>query len=50
MMADALNRTFQDLRSKYEDVRVKAAGEVYTAVVVAARGDLTLLVAPESQR
>lgn len=41
MMSDALNRTFQDLRSKHEDARVKAAGEVHTAVVLAARGDLT---------
>lgn len=41
MMSDALNRTFQDLRSKNEDARVKAAGDVRTAVVLAARGDLT---------
>ncbi|KAI4086955.1 MAG: hypothetical protein LQ339_008975 [Xanthoria mediterranea] len=36
-MSDALNRTFQDLRSKNEDARVKAAGDVRTAVVLAAR-------------
>ena len=41
MMSDALNRTFQDLRSKNEDARVKAAADVRTAVVLAARGDLT---------
>lgn len=41
MMSDALNRTFQDLRSKHEDARVKAAGDIHTAVVLAARGDLT---------
>lgn len=38
-MSEALNRTFQELRSKNEDVRVKAAHDVYTAVVVAARGE-----------
>ena len=40
MMSDALNRAFQDLRSKHEDTRVKAAGEVYSAAVLAATGDL----------
>lgn len=39
MMSDALNRAFQDLRSKHEETRVKAAGEVYSAAVLAARGD-----------
>ncbi|KAI4184996.1 MAG: hypothetical protein LQ346_006001 [Caloplaca aetnensis] len=34
---DLLNRAFQELRSKQEDVRVKAAHDVYAAVVVAAR-------------
>ncbi|KAL8683312.1 MAG: hypothetical protein Q9186_000695 [Xanthomendoza sp. 1 TL-2023] len=36
-MSDALNRCFQELKSKYEDVRIKAAGDIYTTVVVAAR-------------
>lgn len=36
---DLLNRAFQELRSKQEDVRVKAAHDVYAAVVVAARGE-----------
>ncbi|KAL8848092.1 MAG: hypothetical protein Q9198_011208 [Flavoplaca austrocitrina] len=40
MMSDALNRAFQDLRSKHEDTRVKAAAEVYSAAVLAARGGL----------
>lgn len=37
-MSDALNRTFQELRSKNEEVRLKAAHGIRTAVVVAARG------------
>ncbi|KAL8819240.1 MAG: hypothetical protein Q9223_002295 [Gallowayella weberi] len=36
-MSDAFNRGSQELKSKYEDVRVKAAGDIYTTVVVAAR-------------
>ncbi len=36
---DLLNRAFVELKSKQEDVRVKAAHDVYAAVVVAARGD-----------
>ncbi|KAL9596585.1 MAG: hypothetical protein Q9219_005712 [cf. Caloplaca sp. 3 TL-2023] len=36
-MSDALNRTFQELRNKNEDIRAKAAKEVHTAVIVAAR-------------
>ena len=38
-MSDSLNRTFQELKSKNDDVRVKAAHDVYAAVVVAARGE-----------
>ncbi|KAL9028784.1 MAG: hypothetical protein Q9196_002897 [Gyalolechia fulgens] len=36
-MSDALNRTFQELKSKNEEVRIKAAHGIRTAVVVAAR-------------
>lgn len=36
---DLLNRAFQELKSKHDDVRVKAAHDVYAAVVVAARGE-----------
>lgn len=39
IMSDALNRTFQELKSKNDDARVKAAHDVYAAVVVAARGE-----------
>lgn len=37
-MSDALNRTFQELKSKNDEVRFKAAQAIRTAVVVAARG------------
>lgn len=36
---DLLNRAFQELKSKHDDVRVKAAHDVYAAVVVAAQGE-----------
>ncbi|KAL9017036.1 MAG: hypothetical protein Q9185_005638 [Variospora sp. 1 TL-2023] len=36
-MSDALNRTLQELKSKNDETRVKAAHDIHTAVVVAAR-------------
>ncbi|KAL8826647.1 MAG: hypothetical protein Q9170_007322 [Blastenia crenularia] len=36
-MSESLNRSLQELKSKNDDVRVKAAHDIYTAVVVAAR-------------
>lgn len=38
-MSDALNRNFQELKSKNDEVRVKAAHDIRAAVVVAARGE-----------
>lgn len=36
--ADSLNRTFSDLKSKNEDVRLRASYDLYNLVVTAARG------------
>lgn len=38
-MSDVLNLPLQELKSKNDEVRIKAAREIYAAVVVAARGD-----------
>lgn len=37
--ADALTRTFQDLKSKNEETRVRASHELYSHVALAARGE-----------
>lgn len=41
-MTDAVNRNFLELKSKNDEVRVKAAHEIYAAVVAAVRGEETL--------
>lgn len=38
---DALNRTFADLRSKGEDVRLRASFDLYRLVATASRGTLS---------
>ena len=38
---DALNRTFADLKSKSEDVRLRAAYDLYRLVATASRGMLS---------
>lgn len=38
IMAVALNRTFQELKNKDEDIRTKAAHELHAAAVTAHRG------------
>ena len=38
--SEALNRTFQELKSKSQDARLKASYDLYSLITLAARGDL----------